>query len=258
MKKAGLFFFVAFIAASSAHAQLYRADRPTWIGHRGARALEDENTMESLRKAVDLGVDMIEFDIQQTKDGFYVLMHDDTVDRTTDGSGRVSDMTLAEFKKLKTESGYTPPTLDEALDYLQAKDIPVILDIKCAPDDEGEELYQIIKDRGLLDRAVFESTKPRFAGAIEKRHPDAETAIYPATMPFMLIHAKKHDIDCVSYMWQLATPGQVWLARLTGRDVVVWTVNSKPVIKWFYMLKVDGIMTDDPNLFHECDPCKKD
>jgi glycerophosphoryl diester phosphodiesterase len=259
MKRSGSCFLIVFVflAAATAQAGLYQEDRPVWIGHRGARALEDENTMESIRKAVELGVDMVEFDIQQTRDGVYVLMHDDTVDRTTDGTGRVDEMTLAEFKELKTESGYTPPTLDEALDYLQEEGISIILDIKCWPADDGEELYQIIRDRGLLESTVFESSKPRFAGAIERAHPEAETAIYPVSMPFMLIHAEKHDIDCVSYMWNFATPCGVWLSHRLGHDVVVWTVNKRRVIKWFYRLKVDGIMTDDPNLFKGCS-CRKD
>ncbi len=250
MRNSSLFFLFFILAGIPAHAELYLSDRPLWIGHRGARALEDENTMESLRSAVELGVDTVEFDIQQTKDGVYVLMHDETVDRTTNGTGKVADMTLAEFKSLRTTSGYTPPSLAETLDYLESTGVSIILDIKCTPEDEGEELYNIIKARGILDRTVFESTKPRFAGAIEKRHPDAETAIYPAAMPLMLLYAQMHDIDCVSYMWQFALPGQVWLAHQLGHDVVVWTVNKKWLIRSFTRRNVDGIMTDDPNLFH--------
>jgi glycerophosphoryl diester phosphodiesterase len=251
MGKTGLFFLILFLAGASAHAGLYRPDRPLWIGHRGARALEDENTMESLRRAVELGVDTVEFDIQQTGDGVYVLMHDATVDRTTNGTGRVADMTLAEFKSLQTTSGYTPPTLAEALDYLESTDVSIILDIKCTPDDEGEELYNIIKGRAILERSVFESARPRFAGVIEKKHPDAETAIYPVAMPLMLLYAQRYDIDCVSYMWQFAFPGQVWLAHQLGHEVVVWTVNKKWLIRAFTRRNVDGIMTDDPNLFHQ-------
>ncbi len=69
-------------------------------GHRGARKVRPENTVSAFRYAMDVGVDMVETDIRQTKDGCLVLMHDERVDRTTDGSGRVREFTYAEFRRL--------------------------------------------------------------------------------------------------------------------------------------------------------------
>lgn len=223
--------------------------RPLRIGHRGARALADENTLESLRLAAELGVDMVEFDIQRTRDGVLVIMHDETVDRTTDGTGRVDEMTLEQFRELKTQSGYTPPTLDEVLDWLATNELGFILDFKLPDPEVAAELVRMIEERGLMDRAVFESPRPKVAGQVEKIKPEAVTAIYPRFMPLMLYWAKKYRIDQVSYNWLFATPCQIGLAKAGHHQVLVWTVNSRGKIKWFTGLKVHGIMTDDPNLF---------
>ena len=81
--------------------------------HRGWRSKYPENTMEAFRAAIELGVDQIETDVRITKDGVLVLIHDDTVDRTTNGIGRVCDLTLADLKALDAGSGTQIPTLTE-------------------------------------------------------------------------------------------------------------------------------------------------
>jgi len=246
--KAGIMGLVLLLLVG-ASAWAKEEKRPLRIGHRGARALVDENTLESLKAAAEIGVDMLEFDIQQTKDGVLVIMHDETVDRTTDGQGRIDQMTLEQFRELKTKSGYTPPSLDEVLDWLATNDLGFILDFKLPDPQLAERLVAVIEERGMLDRAVFESPVPRVAGQVEKIKPEAVTAIYPKSMPLMLILAEKYNVDQVSYQWIFATPGQILLAKATHHPVLVWTVNSRGKIRWFRLLNVHGIMTDDPNLF---------
>lgn len=218
------------------------------IGHRGARALSDENTLESLKLAVELGVTMIEFDIQRTKDGVFVLMHDETVDRTTDGTGRVDAMTLEEFKKLKTGSGYTPPTLAEVLDWLKTNDIRFIIDFKITDEGQAKELIKIVEESGLLGRSIFESPSPEVAGMVEQLRPDIVTAVYPVNMLGMRYYLLKYDIDYASYQYTFANPVELMLVP-KDKKVMVWTVNDPGLIRWFEGLKVDGIMTDDPNNF---------
>ena len=79
--------------------------------------------------------------------------------------------------------------------------------------------------------------------------PDVVTSIYPTNMLGMRYYVKKYGIDVPSYQYVFANPVEVWLVKLSGKKLIVWTVNSKPMIKWLKMLHVDGIMTDDPNLF---------
>ncbi len=91
------------------------------IGHRGANDDEPENTLCSFQKALEIGVDAVEFDVRRAGSGELVVIHDDKVDRTTNGSGAVSSFTLDEIRRLTAEKGERIPTLDEALDYLGNK-----------------------------------------------------------------------------------------------------------------------------------------
>ncbi|HUT54444.1 MAG TPA: glycerophosphodiester phosphodiesterase family protein [bacterium] len=221
------------------------------IGHRGARGLSDENTLESLQLAAELGVDWVEFDIQRTQEGVFVLMHDDTVDRTTDGTGRVDQMTLAQFKKLKTGSGYTPPTFEEVLEWLKQNNIGFIIDIKITDPERAKALIALVESHGLTGRAIFESPDPKVAGMIEKMRPDLVTAVYPTNMLGMRYYLKKYGIDYASYYYPFANPLEIKLAQRMGRKVMVWTVDKPAYIKWFKKLGVNGLMTDDPNLFKQ-------
>ncbi|HDI31391.1 MAG TPA: glycerophosphodiester phosphodiesterase, partial [Thermofilum sp.] len=86
------------------------------IGHRGMRFVEPENTLRAIERALRCGVDAVEVDVRMTKDGRLVLMHDETVDRTTDGEGRVRDLTFNEIRRLDAGKGERVPTLEEVLE----------------------------------------------------------------------------------------------------------------------------------------------
>jgi len=249
MKKSIIWMTVIAVLCLGQAAWAIDLDGTKKIGHRGARAISDENTMESLRLAVELGVDMLEFDIQRTSDDVFVLMHDVTVDRTTDGSGKVRDMTLEEFKELTTDMGYTPPALEEVLAWLQMNSVVFILDFKITDPDEARDLIELVERYGLLERAVFESPSPKVAGMVEDIRPDVVTAVYPVNMFAMRYYLYKYDIDIASYNYLFANPLEIALVRHMDKSVIVWTVNSRGMIDWFERLEVDGIMTDDPNLF---------
>ena len=88
------------------------------IGHRGYGAGRDENTLQHMRRAVSRGAHIVEFDVRRTSDGVLAVMHDRTVDRTTNGSGRVSRMSWRKFRSLRTPSGYHPPSLAQVIDAM--------------------------------------------------------------------------------------------------------------------------------------------
>ena len=139
--------------------------------HRGFSSVYPENTMTAFRKAVELGVDQIETDIRVTKDGELVLIHDATVDRTTDGTGRVHDFTLAELQALDAGKindmegqGYRIPTFNEFLAYIDTlPEMTLDLELKEYPKDGNEETAYSVCDRvldlvekhGLRDRIVI-------------------------------------------------------------------------------------------------------
>lgn len=132
-------------------------------GHRGCRALYPENTLLSMKEALDRKVDMIEFDLNLTRDKVVVVMHDNTVDRTTDGTGYIHDMTLKEIKALdagvksgKVFEGLHVPTLREFCDLIAPyKDLLLNVEIKEKTHETVDLSMEILKEYGLVRRSVF-------------------------------------------------------------------------------------------------------
>ncbi len=128
------------------------------VGHRGTVTHAPENTIAAIEKAIEFGADLIEIDIRETLDGHLVLMHDASVDRTTNGSGLISEMTLAEARQLDAGSwfdgkfaGERVPTLDEALAAMKGRALPD-LDFKAGT---PEKLVAAVREHGLLGKATL-------------------------------------------------------------------------------------------------------
>jgi glycerophosphoryl diester phosphodiesterase len=122
-----------------------RLKLPKVIGHRGAAAYAPENTLEGIATAADLGVEWVEFDVKLTKDSVPILFHDETLDRTTNGSGNVADMTYEEIRQFEAGSWFSDgfsgikiPTLEEAVDVLLKHNLGLNLEIKPCPGREKE------------------------------------------------------------------------------------------------------------------------
>ncbi len=128
------------------------------VGHRGTVRFAPENTAAAFRKAVELGVDLIEMDVRETRDGHLIIMHDVTVDRTTNGKGRVADLTLEEIKRLDAGAWFGPqfagervPTLEEALAAIEGRALPDI-DFKAG---SPEKLVAVLARRQLLGKVTL-------------------------------------------------------------------------------------------------------
>lgn len=139
-------------------AEFYQWPGVLAVGHRGTVRFAPENTAAAFRKAVELGVDLIEMDVRETKDGHLVIMHDATVDRTTNGKGEVADLTLEEIKRLDAGAWFGPqfagervPTLDEALAAIEGRALPDI-DFKAGT---PEKLVAALARRQLLGKVTL-------------------------------------------------------------------------------------------------------
>ncbi len=108
------------------------------IGHRGAPALAPENTIESFRKAIEAGADYLECDVHMSLDGRLVVIHDDRLDRTTNGTGRVHNFTLAELKALTIKDNLKIPTIEEVLEL----DFPLMIELKSYRDGDSNRTYE--------------------------------------------------------------------------------------------------------------------
>ena len=153
--------------------------------HRGWCAAYPENTMEAFRAAAELGVDQIETDIRVTKDGELVLIHDKTVDRTTNGTGLVNQMTLAQLReldagKIQGKEGYKIPTLIEFLDYIKTlPQMTIDFELKEYPENGNEAVAYDVCDRvlalideyGFTERCVINTFSGKLHEYIQKKYP---------------------------------------------------------------------------------------
>ena len=220
------------------------------IGHRGAAGYAPENTLASFQKALDLNVDMIEFDVHKSKNGKIVVIHDDAVDKITNGSGKVGELTLKELKKLDAGMGERIPTLTEVLDLIDGK-IKINIEIKARNATKG--VVKIIEKyvqrnytyenflvssfdyRNLIKVRLLNSKIP--LGIITKRK-----LIFLNLLFAQLINAYSINILYTSVSEKIIKE-----AHALGLKVFVWTVNKPRDIKRMKKLGVDGIFSNYPD-----------
>lgn len=152
----------AVVDAFSRYPENTLVQRPIVAAHRGIPSMAPENTMAGYRLSYELGADLIETDVQKTKDGEIIIMHDYTVDRTTDGTGSVAEMTLDQIRALDAGSyfssefsGEKVPTFREFLQEFKGKDVILLVELKA--DNLSEETIQMIKEEGMTDQVVLQS-----------------------------------------------------------------------------------------------------
>ncbi len=215
------------------------------IGHRGARAYAPENTLESFKKAMEMGVDAIEFDVRKTKDDRLVVFHDADVKRTTNGRGLVADLTLSEIKELSAEEEEKIPTLEEALDCI-GNDARVFIELK----DHGieEQTLKIVHSRKLDQNYVIISYLEDVLRKIRDLDKNIETGLIYARHP----HPEKTAIDLkANYLvsfYRFTHTTNIEKAHKNGLKVIVWTINTKEEAEEYKKKGVDGIASDKPDV----------
>lgn len=212
---------------------------PLVIGHRGARSLAPENTLEGIRVAARCGADLVEVDVRLSKDGALVLMHDETVDRTTGGKGLVEDLDLAELKALDL-NGQKIPTLQEALAATKELGLGLVVEMK----EEGlEELVvEALKGSEALVTSFYHSSLREI-----KELSDLKTGIIISSLPVKPVElALWAGADAI--FPKRVNPRLFKEAHQRGLTVFPWTINDKEEAAWLLRLGADGLVTDDPCL----------
>lgn len=215
------------------------------IGHRGARALEPENTLRSFRKAVELGVDAVELDVRQTKDGEVVVIHDERVERTTDGSGLVSNFTLEEIRGFNTEKGEKIPTLGEALDFLKGK-VKVLIELKEVGFEE--KVLDLIKERGMVNDVIIVSFLEKALRRVRELDGDVATGLIYVRHKKPREAALELGAEYLLPLYRFTHSADVKKAHESGLKVIVWTINTQEEATTYKQKGVDGIATDKPNI----------
>lgn len=237
---------------------------PAVIAHRGASAAAPENTLAAFNLAVSLGANAVELDAKLSKDGVPVAMHDPTVDRTTDGRGRVADLTLADLKKLDAGSwkdakyaGERAPTLAEVFESVGSRLwINVELTNYTSRGDGLESaVVALIQKTNLQRRVLLSSFDPFAIYNVRRLNPSLPIAQLTAShMPIYLReawlapfipHEARHPDGA-----QLKQKSVAYFKR-RGYRVNVWTINDPADMREFVKQGVDGLITDAPDVARE-------
>ena len=230
--------------------------------HRGGAANAPENTLPAITAALDGGFEYVEVDVALTADGHPVLMHDKTVDRTTDGHGRLASLTLAQVRQLDAGSWFDPayagtpvPTLQEFLDALVVADGRAILEFKGEWDAAAvAAAVADISGRGLERRVVLASFDARTLALAATESEVLSRLLVLKQLPSDVVSAVTEAGArgvVVSRKAVLARPEIVDELHAAGARVVVYTLNDDAQWDAVTALGVDGIVTDDPHTLSE-------
>jgi len=215
------------------------------IGHRGARAYEPENTLRSFKKALELDVDAVELDVRRTKDGEIVVIHDAEVDRTTNGRGLVSGLTLEEIKELVTEKGEKIPTLEEALDFLD-KRVRILIELK----EMGleERVLSLVHERGLGKNVIIVSFLEEALRKVRELNDEVETGLIYVRHGNPIKAALELKANYLLPLYRFTHTANVQKAHENGLKVIVWTINKQEEVSEYMKKGVDGIASDRPDI----------
>jgi len=244
------------------------------IAHRGASLHAPENTLAAFETAIHQGIDAIEFDVRLTADGVPVVLHDDRLERTTDGRGPVAKASLQSIRRLDAGSWFAPrfrgervPTLAEALECASDR-CGVNIEIKTET-RRGRTLLRPTQgsrtEETLLAAAVARelrrarTSRPPVISSFSRTALEAVRTLLPRTRLGFLVSrstrgvAQAHRALALHSLHphlRLASWRRVAAAHRRGLLVLVWPVNDGPTLRRLIALGVDGVMTDDPLLFH--------
>lgn len=272
----GIYAVLAFTEGERAPARgIFRRSlqRPLVIAHRGGAKIGPENTLEVLRKSQALGVDVLEIDVRLTADGEFAVIHDSKVDRTTDGTGDVSSMTIGELRSLDAGHDFSPdggvtfpyrgkgvriPTLAEVLTEFTSSNI----NIEAKQIDEGyaDALCSLLRSSSSPERIVVASASDSFLETFRMSCAEFPTSASFTEVTQFLVYQKigvAHSYSPSMNAMQvplglpavtIVDPDFIDAARERNFEVHVWTINDESKMTELIGLGVDGIMTDRPDL----------
>lgn len=221
------------------------------IGHRGAMGHVTENTIASVQKAVDMECDMIEIDVYKIKSGELMVFHDHTLNRLTNEKGNIEDYTFNELRKIKVNETYQIPTLQEIIETIDRK---AVLNIELKGTNTTIESYNIIQQyfaKGWrTEHFVISSFHWNELEIMSQQENPVSIAVLTAknlteeAIPFAL----KINAVAINPYYKLIGTESIKAIRNTNLKVYPWTVNKSSDIERLKKLKVDGIITDFPEL----------
>lgn len=225
---------------------------PQLIAHRGGPVYEPENTMAAFRHAIGVGVDWVEMDVQRTKDGVLVVIHDETVDRTTDGTGEVGDMTLEQIRRLDAGNGEQVPNFVEVIELAREAGVGLLPEAKSPNLYPGieEDLVNALREGNYAQKTVIQSFDLDALEALLRV--DEAIQVCPLYGLWILDlgnpRPREAEILCPMAEMAILSPWMIRQAHTEGRQVYVWfgALEHPLVMRFILALGADGLMVDDP------------
>jgi glycerophosphoryl diester phosphodiesterase len=216
------------------------------VGHRGARAYEMENTLQSFQRTIELGANAIEMDMRSSKDGKLVIIHDENLKRVFGRDVQVNASTLNELKKL---SGDKIPTLEEALTFIDKKVEKILLELK----EVGYEkrILEAIGKEGLNKRVIIISFHEQAVANVRKLDSKIETGLVYTRHKNPVHAALGLNAQYLVPFYRFIHSKNVADAHKNRLKVIVWTINTEQEAKEYRTKGVDGIASDKPDILND-------
>lgn len=229
--------------------------RPLVIGHRGAKAHAPENTLASFRRGIKDGADAIELDVHLSHDGVPVVIHDESLERTTNGAGEVRAHTLAQLKRLDAGGwfgsafkGERIPTLAEAVEAITPH-VPTVVELKNIDDAyPGLEkaVLDVLRAQRCLDRCLVISFDPGTVERVRRADPSVATGQLGVDPKPSEMEELGAFGDAFLFLHSSTTPAHVAEAARLGKPLFVWTVNDAGRVRHYARMGIAGVASDDP------------
>jgi glycerophosphoryl diester phosphodiesterase len=236
-------------------ATMAMAEVPQIIAHRGGSKEQDENTLLGFKNSYEKGVRGFETDVRLTLDHRVAVLHDDTLDRTTDGKGRVETKNAAELVPLRTKkTGQPLPFLDDLLDFVRSKpDAFIQVEIKCGKYSDADiatlcdASTKLVAERGVEKQVVFISFEPRAIKKIKELNPRQATCLVSDTSTADVIKAARAlHAEYLSVQLGNLSRNFVRDAHKAGLKVTTWTISTPQDAQLAILLGTDYVTTDVP------------
>lgn len=219
---------------------------PKIIAHRGASFFSKENTIKSFQRAVEHGADMVELDIQMTKDNQLIILHDVHIDRISEGTGLVRNFTLDDIRKINIFGKEKIPTLDETLEILLGK-VGIILDLKKV--DVVPYILKYLKDEKLKSSCIVSSFRRDAVKSIKHYDRNIKVGLIcwrPSRAKIKF--CRKNEIDYIHPSYHFLSKRLYNKIKKSKLGINVWTVNYKRNLRKILKWNIEGIITDRPKM----------
>lgn len=231
------------------------------VAHRGASAQYPENTLLAFRRAIEQGVDALELDIHRTADDELVVIHDSTLERTTNGHGNIHNHRLQEIRQLDAGQGEKIPLLDEVIQLARAAQIRLFVEVKGATEAEelaiAESTVRALEVGNFLDQVIVTSFSPSALLRAKALQPELSTMLDPSPQDGTLTprqicaQALRASANCLSYDFRFITPAIATECQLTGLALWPWDPDEPEDIRQLIKLGVPGILTNRPDVLNK-------